>query len=245
MGFVDSLEAWGAGLNDSLRAALASGSPRAVLLVFVAGVATSLTPCVYPMMPVVVTYIGGSAAGTRSRAVVRSAVYVLGMVVVYAALGFVAGYFGQVFGAFTQKWYTYAAVGAIIVALGLSMLGLWTVTLPGSLQAKLASGRTKSGLLGPFLMGAASGFIAAPCTAPVLGTLLFLVGQGGHPVYGAMLLAVFALGMGVLLFFLGAFSGLLAGLPRAGKWTQIVKYAFGSLMVLLGVWFLWQGWSLL
>jgi thiol:disulfide interchange protein DsbD len=245
LGFVDTLEAWGAGLNDSLGGALASGSPRAFLIVFLAGVATSLTPCVYPMMPVVVTYIGGSAAGSRSRAVVRSAVYVLGMVLVYAGLGWLAGYFGLMFGAITQKWYTYGAVGLIIIALGLSMLGLWNISLPGPLQAKLAAGRTKRGLLGPLLMGAASGFIAAPCTAPVLGTLLFLVGQGGQPVYGALLLADFALGMGLLLFLLGAFSGLLAGLPRAGKWTEVVKYVFGALMIVVGCWFLYQGWKLL
>ncbi len=245
MGLIDTLDAWGASLNDSLRAALETGSLRAVLIVFIAGVATSLTPCVYPMMPIVVTYIGGSAAGGRGRAVLRSAVYVLGMAAVYAALGFIAGLTGSIFGRYTQTWWIYGLIGAIIVALGLSLLGVWTFSLPAPIAARLAGGGRKSGLSGPFLMGAASGFIAAPCTAPVLGTLLFLVASGGRPVSGALLLVVFALGMGLILFLLGAFSGLLAGLPRAGRWTEIVKMVFGVLMILLGVWFLWQGWRML
>lgn len=216
----------------------------AILLVFAAGVLTSLTPCVYPMIPVVVTYVGGTSAGSRSRAVTRSAVYVLGMVVVYAALGAAAGLTGSVFGKITQKWYVYGTVGLVILLLGLAMMGVWTIALPPSLNARLTSGGRKKGMLGPFLMGAASGFIAAPCTAPVLATLLFVVAQGGNPTYGALLLVDFALGMGLLLFVLGAFSGLLAGLPRAGRWTQVVKLGFGLAMILLAAWFFLKAWWL-
>src|SRR5262245_40951107 len=139
MGFIESVEAWGAALNETLKSSLASGSPVAILIVFAAGVLTSLTPCVYPMIPVVVTYVGGTSAGTRSRAGRRSAVYVLGMVIVYAALGAAAGMSGAIFGAFTQKWYVYLPLGLIILALGLSMLGLWTFQLPSSLSTRMAS----------------------------------------------------------------------------------------------------------
>ncbi|MGI0149107.1 MAG: cytochrome c biogenesis protein CcdA [Thermoplasmata archaeon] len=243
-GLIETLETWGAALDGSLKASLARGSPMAILFVFAAGVITSLTPCVYPMIPVVVTYIGGSSAGTRSRAVVRSATYVLGMVVVYAVLGAIAGLTGAVFGRVTQKWYIYGVVGAIILLFGISMLGVWTVRLPGWVSSKLAAGGQRKGLAGPFLMGAASGFIAAPCTAPVLGTLLFVIAQGGNAAYGAFLLVVFALGMGLLLFLLGAFSGLIAAMPRAGRWTELIKVGFGLVMILLACFFFYRAWML-
>lgn len=244
MGVIESIEAWGASLNETLKGSLASGSPLAIVIVFAAGILTSLTPCVYPMIPVVVTYVGGTSAGTRSRAVARSAVYVLGMVMVYAALGAVAGTTGAMFGAFTQKWYVYLPLGLIILALGLSMLGAWTFALPSAMTTRMASTGRFGGYTGPFLTGAASGFVAAPCTAPVLGTLLLVVAQGGSAVYGAFLLFVFALGMGLLLFLLGSFSGLLASIPRAGRWTERVKFGFGLAMIAVAGWLLFMAWSL-
>lgn len=244
MGLIDTIEAWGAALDGSLKAALAAGSLWAVLVVFAAGVLTSLTPCVYPMVPVVVTYIGGTSSASRSRAVARSAVYVLGMVAVYATLGAVAGMTGAIFGRFTQKWYVYLPIGVIIFLLGLSMLGVWTLQMPSSISSRMAASGRARGFAGPFLTGAVSGFIAAPCTAPVLGTLLFVVAQGGSPAYGAFLLVVFALGMGFLLFLLGSFSGLLAGLPRAGRWMERVKVGFGLAMILLSLYFFFMAWKL-
>jgi thiol:disulfide interchange protein DsbD len=244
LGLIDTVEALGATLDESLKESLAAGSPLAIVLVFGAGVLTSLTPCVYPMIPVVVTYVGGASAGTRSRAIVRSATYVLGMVAVYAALGFVAGMTGAIFGKFTQKWYVYGAVALLILLFGLSMLGAWTIQLPASISARLTSGGQKRGLWGPLLLGAASGFIAAPCTAPVLATLLVIIARGGNAFYGAILLVVFALGMGLLLFLLGSFSGLLTSLPRSGRWTSWVKTAFGLAMIALAAWFFFQAWML-
>ena len=239
-GLIPTIEAWSASLNETLAA---SSTLAAVFIVFLAGVLTSLTPCVYPMIPVVVTYVGGTSAGSRGRAVTRSAVYVLGMVVIYAALGAVAGLTGSIFGRSTQRWYVYLPIGLLILLLGLSMLGVWTVRIPASISGRLASTGSRRGLAGPFLTGAASGLIAAPCTAPVLGTLLVLVGRGGRPIYGAFLLFVFALGMGLLLFLLGSFSGLIASLPRAGRWTERVKTGFGVAMVALSAWFLYTAWT--
>ena len=235
---METINEWGFALSETLKAQLAAGSLSAVFVAFAAGVLTSFTPCVYPMIPVTVTYIGGAAGGNRRRAVGLSVTYVLGLAAMYAALGVAAAMLGKIFGEFTRSPWVFGAVGLIIAGLGLGMLGVFTI--PALMTGLQGQGARRGGFLGAALMGVAAGFVAAPCTAPVLGLLLAYVGQTRNVVWGGSLLFVFALGLGLLLMLLGIFSGLLTSLPKAGRWMDLIKKGFGFAMIAIGVVFLWK-----
>lgn len=237
-GFLDTINGWGFALSQTLNNQLAAGSFSAILVVFAAGVLTSLTPCVYPMIPVTVTYIGGAAGGNRKRAVGLSLIYVLGLAIVYASLGVIAAMLGLIFGDFVRGPWVYGFVGLIIAGFGLAMLGVFTI--PALMTGLQGQGARRGGYVGAALMGVAAGFVAAPCTAPVFGVLLTYVAKTRSVVWGGTLLFVFALGLGLLLMLLGIFSGLLTSLPKAGAWMDRIKKGFGVAMLLIGAWFLWN-----
>ena len=238
MGLLETINEWGFALSETLKAQLTAGSLSSVFVVFAAGVLTSFTPCVYPMIPVTVTYIGGAAGGNRRRAVGLSVTYVLGLALMYAALGVAAAMLGKIFGEFTRSPWVFGAVGLIIAGLGLGMLDVFTI--PALMTSVQGQGVRRGGCLGAALMGVAAGFVAAPCTAPVLGLLLAYVGQTRDVVWGGSLLFVFALGLGLLLMLLGIFSGLLTSLPKAGGWMDRIKKGFGFAMLAIGGWFLFK-----
>jgi len=234
------LDEWGLALQQMLEGQLAARSLSAVAVVFAAGVLTSFTPCVYPMIPVTVTFIGGAAAGNRWRAVSLSAVYVLGLAFVYTALGVVAALLGRTFGSFTRTPWIYAAVGVVFAVFGAVMLDFIRIPVPMLVGQAQATGVRRGGHLGAAVIGAASGFVAAPCTAPVLGTLLLYVSQTRDALWGGSLMLVFALGLSLLLMVVGIFSGMLANLPRAGTWMDRIKKVFGVGMLLVAAYFFFQ-----
>src|SRR6185436_14949253 len=231
----DLLAGWSNDLRLLLEPRLQSFSPLAYVIVFAAGVLTSFTPCVYPMIPVTVTYIGGAQAGSKKRAALRTLVYVLGIAIVYSSLGAFAALTKSFFGQISTNPWIYFVVGNIIILFGLSMLDAVVIPIPGMLTRGAKGG---DNYLGALVMGMASGLVAAPCTAPVLGTLLIYVGSSGSVFYGASLLFTFAFGLGFLLLILGTFAGVLTSLPKAGAWMVTVKKAFGLGMILVGEYFL-------
>jgi thiol:disulfide interchange protein DsbD len=239
-GFIERINELGYALSQTLDAQLESGSLAAVFVVFAAGVLTSFTPCVYPMIPVTVTYIGAASAGSRRRAVTLSLVYVLGMSLVYSMLGVVTALLGRTFGQFTRNPWIYGAVGLLIVLFGVAMLDVVNIPVPGFAGKVQTKGARRGGHLGALMMGLAAGFVAAPCTAPVLGLLLVYVARTRNVVWGGSLLLVFALGLGSLLLLVGIFSGLLSNLPKAGAWMDRIKKGFGVALLLVGAYFLYQ-----
>lgn len=234
------LTEWGQALQAVLNDQLQAGSVSAIFVVFAAGLLTSFTPCVYPMIPVTVTYIGGASGGNRWRAVSLSGVYVTGLALVYSALGVVTALAGKQFGNFTRTPWIFGGVGLLIALFGAAMLGWITIPVPGFFGKVQTEGVRRGGHGGALLMGMAAGFVAAPCTAPVLGLLLVYVANTRDVVWGGTLLLVFALGLGFLLMLLGIFSGLLASLPRAGAWMERIKLVFGAGMLILAGWFFFQ-----
>ena len=236
----ERLTEWGQALQQILEGQLQSGSISAVFVVFAAGLLTSFTPCVYPMIPVTITYIGGAAGGSRTRAVVLSSIYVLGLALVYSMLGVVTALLGKQFGSFTRSPWIFGAVALIIAVFALAMLDWIQIPVPGFFGRVQSEGVRRGGYGGALLMGMAAGFVAAPCTAPVLGLLLFYVASTRNVVWGGTLLLVFALGLGFLLMLLGIFSGVLSALPRAGTWMVLIKKVFGVGMLLVAAYFLVQ-----
>jgi len=234
------------GLQGRLEDALDRGSWLAFLLVFLGGILASFTPCVYPMIPITVGFIGGSAKGNPAKGFVMSLWYVLGIAVVYSTLGLVAAATGGAFGQATQTPLFAGIVATVIGAMGLSMAGLFDIQPPSSLTTRIGGART--GFLGPLLMGMAMGLIAAPCVGPVLIVLLTWVATTGNLLLGFWLLFTFALGLGMLFIALGTFSGLLTALPGAGAWMEQVKHFFALVLYGLALWFLRlyvPGWLLL
>lgn len=236
---VAQLERWNSDLGEFLRSRPLP-LPVWFLIAFAAGIVTSLTPCVYPVIPLAVTYLGARSATSRLRAFSLAGAYVIGMVVCYTVLGAAAGLAGTAFGTATQKWWVYAAVATVVLLFGLSMLGAFTIRLPGRLTA-LASRGGGPGYKGAVLMGATSGLVTAPCTAPVLATLLSLVSNKSAAL-GSLLLAVFGLGMGMLFLVVGTYSGVLASMPRSGRWMNVVKVGLGTSILLVSAYFYYQAW---
>ncbi|MEO5824924.1 MAG: cytochrome c biogenesis protein CcdA [Gemmatimonadales bacterium] len=210
-----------------------AGGPLAVVpAVFLAGLATSLTPCIYPMIPITAGILGGSAAAGRSRArtAVITACYVTGLALVYAALGLVAGLSGTLFGSISSNPWSYFLFGNVLVVAALVMLDVIPVAAPARLAA-WAGGRGADSTGGAFLMGATSGLVAAPCGAPAFAAVLSWVALTRSGWWGFVYLFVFSLGMTAVLVGVGLFSGTLTAMPRAGRWMIWIKRA-GAVLLL-------------
>jgi thiol:disulfide interchange protein DsbD len=221
-------------LLSSFQSSLLAGSPLAYALAFLGGLLVSFTPCVYPILPVTVGYVGSRCGRSRRHALLLSAAYVVGMALTYAVLGMAAGLSGSVFGEATSHPLSYLVLGNICILFALSMFDLFRLPIPAILARSGGTGSAPGGTGGAFVVGMLSGLVVGPCTAPVLGGLLLYVGASGHPVFGATLLFTFALGMGIPVVALGTFTGMLANLPKAGRWTVKVQRAFGVLLLLAG-----------
>lgn len=222
-----------------IEASLNSGSLVAILPLFLLlGLGLAFTPCVLPMMPILSSIIlGDGNSRSRSRGLLLSASYSLGMAVVYTLLGIAAGLAGEGLAAALQNPWVLGAFATLMVILSLSMFGVYQLQMPASVQARLvqASGRQSGGkFAGVFVMGALSALIVGPCVAaPLAGTLVY-ISQTRDVVTGGSALFAMAAGMSLPLLALGASAGAL--LPRAGAWMVSVKRFFGILMLATALW---------
>ena len=220
------------GPGSSLDASGYLGAGRfaaGALVVFLGGLLTALTPCVYPLIPITVSVFGARGASSRARAFGLTGTYVLGMGLVFAALGVVAARTGAAFGAMLGRPAVVLALAAVLLLLAASMFGAFELALPPALLQRL-SGVGGAGPAGAFLMGSVAGFLAAPCTGPVLTGLLAFVARSQDTALGAGLLFVYALGIGVPFFLIGAFA---VRLPRGGVWMEAAKSLLGVMLVVL------------
>lgn len=225
------------GVSDALQA----NPVVAIGLLFGAGVLTSLTPCIYPMIPITVGVIGGTADSDRSRGrtVLLTLVYVTGLALCYALLGAIAGATGTLFGTVGANPWARFAIGNLLLLFGLAMLDVFPVSAPQRLIAWV--GRLRGGTVpGVFLLGATSGIVAAPCGAPAFAAVVTWVAGTGSAVAGFFYLFVFSMGMTALLVVVGLFSGTLAALPRAGRWTVWVKRGAGIVMLAMAEYYFVQ-----
>ncbi|XXF80352.1 cytochrome c biogenesis protein CcdA [Myxococcaceae bacterium GXIMD 01537] len=200
-------------------------------VVFLGGLLTAMTPCVYPLIPITVSVFGARKAEGRGKALVLTSSYIVGMGVVFSALGVLAAKTGQAFGSLLGSPAVVTGLAVFLLVLATSMFGAFELGLPQALQQRLNS-VGGAGVAGAFLMGSVSGFLAAPCTGPVLTGLLAFVAQSANTALGAGLLFVYALGIGVPFFLIGVFT---VRLPRGGVWMEWVKSVLGIMLVALAV----------
>lgn len=199
------------------------------LVVFAGGLLTAMTPCVYPLIPITVSVFGARKAEGRGRSLALTSAYIVGMGVVFSALGILAAKTGQAFGSMLGSPAVVMGLALFLLLLASSMFGAFELALPSAMQTKLSNvGGT--GLAGAFIMGSVSGFLAAPCTGPVLTGLLAFVAKSANTTLGAALLFIYALGIGVPFFLIGVFT---VRLPRGGVWMEWVKSVLGIMLVAL------------
>ena len=223
-------------------AALISGSSLFLTLgaFFVAGLALALTPCVFPMIPILSSIIAGHGhKTTAAHGFMLSVVYVLAVSLTYTVAGVIAGLFGENLQAAFQNVWIISFFSFIFVLLSLSMFGFYELQLPSALQSRLnnLSSSQKGGtVMGVAIMGFLSALIVGPCMAAPLAGALIYIGQSGDPLLGGAALFSLSIGMGVPLLVIGASAGKL--LPKAGAWMESVKAGFGVMLLLLAVWML-------
>jgi thioredoxin:protein disulfide reductase len=200
-------------------------------VIFLGGLLTSLTPCVYPLIPITVGVFGARQADSKGRAFLLTSAYVVGMGLVFSALGVGAALSGKVFGSALGNRWLVVGLAIFLLVLASSMFGAFELALPSGLAAKL-NGVGGGGIVGALLMGSVAGFLAAPCTGPVLSGVLAWVSNTKDPVLGGLLLFIYALGIGVPFFLIGVFA---LRLPKSGPWMDAVKSVFGVALVALAL----------
>ena len=221
--------------SGKLSQALSKGLFWAFLLVFGGGILTSLTPCVYPLIPITVSVFGAGESTSRMRSFLLSVTYVLGIALTYAILGMAAAQTGAVFGEVMADARVIIPVCVILIALGLAMLGVYEIRLPYAVQNRL--NRVGGvGFAGAFGMGTVAGIIAAPCTGPALGAVLAYIATTSDIFLGFWLMLTYAIGMGLLFIVIGTFSGVI--LPRSGTWMYVLENIFGVAIITVALYFL-------
>lgn len=206
------------------------------VIAYLGGLLASLTPCIYPMIPITAGVIGHSnIGGSKIRAFLLSLTYVSGMALTYAGLGIFAAATGRFFGTVNTHPLTFLVVGNLMLFFSLAMLEVFHLPYlaPGT-------GNSKKGVPGVFLAGILSALVAGPCTAPVLGVLLTYVATTRDMLLGGLLLFVFSLGMGTILLGIGTFSGFLTAIPKSGTWMVKIKKGMGIVMLVLAEYFFIQ-----
>lgn len=211
-------------------------SPSLFVLVLVAGLLTSLTPCVYPLLPITVAMVG-RASLYRGQSFLCALIYVIGLATTYALLGVLAATSGQLFGSVASHPLTLGLMAVVCFAFAAWMQG-WLV-LP-SFVPQVST--TANGPVALFTGGALSGLVMAPCTSPVLGMLLMYIAARGDWLMGGVLMFLFAFGMCALLLVAGTFSGALSTLPRAGAWMLWIKTLLSLLMAATGCYLAFLCW---
>ena len=204
------------------------------LIVFGAGVLLSFSPCIYPLIPVTLGYIG-ARSNSKVKGFFLSLIYVSGMSITYAILGIIASLTGRIFGKISGHPLSYFIVANACILAGLSLLDIIILPLP---KLSIRYEEKKSYFLSVFIMGLISGLAVGPCTAPVLGTLLVYVATKQNILFGTSLVFTFAFGMGLLLILVGTFSGFMANLPKSGSWLLKIKKAYAFVLIAIGEYFL-------
>lgn len=215
-------------ISDSLQQSLQNNVFLAFVFVFFAGVLTSFTPCIFPMLPITISILGYHAnRGNRFHNFSRALFYVLGIALTYSSLGVVAALTGQLFGSALTNKYILAGLCFLFVLMALSMWGFFEIQVPAFIRNRFGTGKSH-GLGGAFMMGLVAGIVASPCVGPVLVSILSFVSTTRQVLLGFGLMFTFAMGLGMIFIFIGLFSHALQLLPKSGPWMEFIKFVLGA-----------------
>lgn len=213
-----------------------NGLLYSILFIFLAGLITSLTPCVYPLIPITIAVLGRQKADTKMKGFIKSLIYVLGLALTYSALGIIAATTGFMFGSLLSNIYFLAFLSFVLFIAALSMFDVLEIKSPQFLN-KYNSGSQKS-YLGIFISGAFSGLVVGPCVGPVLIGVLSYISTTRDIFTGFIFMFAFAMGLGSLIILLGTFSNLIDKIPKSGQWMNLVKKGLSFVFLLMIAYFL-------
>jgi thiol:disulfide interchange protein DsbD len=223
--------------TDQIAGVIKGGSLWVIIVSFFGfGILLSLTPCVFPMIPIISSVIlaQGKGMGTK-RAFLLSLIYVLSMAVAYTIAGVLAGLFGANLQAAFQTPWIITAFALIFVLLSLSMFDVYELQIPNFIQSRLSKlGSKRGGVIGIAIMGFLSALIVGPCVAAPLAGALIYIGQTGDALLGGAALFSLSMGMGIPLLIVGTTSGRF--MPKPGMWMDIIKAVFGVMLLGIAIW---------
>ncbi|KAA3634109.1 MAG: DUF255 domain-containing protein [Calditrichaeota bacterium] len=206
-------------------------------LAFVTGLLLSFSPCTYPMIPITVSIFAGQSRSI-GKGFILSLFYVLSMAVIYGIMGLIVSLIGGVFGAWLANPIVVISMSVVFVIFALSMFGVYSLEVPMSLRNKLGSTKKKSGIVGVIILGAIAALVISPCVGPFVFGILTYISTVGNPLFGFLILFVFAIGLGTLYMIVGTFSSAINSLPGAGEWMETVKKFFGFVLLMMALYFL-------
>ena len=217
-------------LKGLVTGSKASGSLWLTLFwIFIGGLALNLTPCIYPLIPITVSYFGGRSGKGGGHPLLHGLLYILGLALTNSILGLSAALSGGLLGSALQNPLILVFVSAIMISLGLTFFDVWEFRIP-AVFTRLAS-KNYGGYFGSFFMGLTLGIVAAPCLGPFILGLLTYVGQSGDPFIGFLYFFVLSIGMGLPLAVLALFSGAIDNLPLSGDWMLWVRKLMGWVLI--------------
>lgn len=228
-----------ADLTADERAALGyleKGLLTAIFAFFVIGLALNLTPCVYPIIPLTVSYFGGQSGKSRASAFAGALFYLLGIALAFAALGLLSGLAGKQWGFLFQSPWFVVVIASIILLMAASLFGAFEISVPSWLLTRVS--KTKEGAIGAFIMGLTAGVIIAPCAAGIIIGLVGLIAKFGLVVKGTILFFFMGLGLGLPYLVLAMFSGLIGKLPQSGGWMLWIKKVFAFMLIGVAIYFI-------
>lgn len=214
---------------------LLSGSPFDFVFAFFGGLLASFTPCVYPLIPISTGYIIGNAQSSKIKGFLLSLFYVTGIAITYSALGILAVLTGSMFGKISSSPLVNLISGILIFIFGLSMFDLFHFNFSSNLKLPVYQ---KANFAAALLLGMVSGLMISPCLTPILGAILAYLSTTKNIFYGGFLLFSFSYGMGLIFILIGTFGTGIIGLPKSGKWMEVIKKVCASVIVLAGLYFI-------
>ncbi|MBX2987541.1 MAG: thioredoxin family protein [Bdellovibrionaceae bacterium] len=218
--------------TDQLNRLLGESRVLALFFVFLAGILTSFTPCIFPMIPITLAILGHHAEQrSRLQNFLLSVCYVLGIASTYSIMGVIAATSGAVFGASLGNPWVLGVICFLFLVMSFSMYGFYELQVPAFLRNSLGARKSGPGYVGAYGSGLIAGIVASPCVGPVLVGILAWVATTGSKLFGFLLLFSYALGLGLIFLFLGVFTEFTRRLPRSGPWLETVKFVLGSLML--------------
>jgi thiol:disulfide interchange protein DsbD len=218
------------------RQVIERGLPYALIAFFLFGLALNITPCVYPVIPITVSFFMAQSERKNWGVCLLASYYVVGIAVVFSVLGLISGLAGKQWGFLFQSPWFVIVITIIVLSMAASMFGAFEITVPSFLMTPL--GRSRQGAIGSFVMGLTVGVVIAPCAAGIIIGLVGIVAKLGMIAKGALLFFVMGLGLGLPYLFLATFSGLLNRLPKSGMWMVWVRKLLGLLLIAVAFYFL-------